>query len=421
MTTEKAIQIAEEHVKAGRTSAGERLAGQVLASEPGNAQAMGILGVAAFTGGRLEDAWDHFRKAIENSPSPSALQCHRAGEVLRHLVRVEESIAWLERAIAIQPDFADAHVSLSLSLLTLDRYERGFAEFEWRWKSTRLNTQRIEFKQPAWDGGDPKGRTILLWAEQGLGDVIHAARYAKLMANRGAKVVVGCQQPLSRVMRSAAGVSFATSQFEETPAFDLHVSSFSLMRAFRTTYETIPAEVPYVHADPVLVEQWKSRLSGDPGRLKVGLVWGGSVTNPSDANRSIPVTGLAPLAGLKDVSFYSLQTDQRAAEASAAPAALQLKPVGHLLTDFAETAALLMNLDLLISVDTAAVHLAGAMGRPAWALLAHMNDWRWGLNRRDNRWYPTARLFRQRRRGDWNQVMNDVAAAMRDHLENPSP
>lgn len=412
MTPQEAIQIANDHIRGGRNSAADQLARQVLAVEPNHPDALGLVGLVAFASSRFDDAHTAFAKAVEASKSPAAIPCYRLGETLRQLVHVEESIPWFERAIALDPNLAEAHLSLALALMTLDRYDRGFEEFEWRWRSQLLNTQRIQFHQPTWDGSDPKGRTFLLWAEQGLGDVIHSARYATLLAERGAKVVIGCQAPLERLMRTVPGVAFATTHFDQTPPFDLQISTFSLMRAFRTTYDTIPTNVPYVHADPSIVQKWKEKLSSDRAAMKVGLIWGGSTTNPTDRMRSIPVTALAPLAGARNASFYSLQTDQRSAEALLSPPALQLKPLGHLLTDFAETAGLLMNLDLLISVDTAAVHLAGALGRPVWALLAHMNDWRWGLARTDNKWYPTARLFRQKARGDWNQVIGEVATEL---------
>lgn len=412
MTPEMAINLAQEHLVAGRIPAAEQIAREVLAQVPGYSPAMAVLGVAAFTNGRLEDALGHFQTVVSGTTSPTAGELHRVGECLRHLARPEEAIPWLERAVAGQPDMADYHVSLALALLTLDRYEEGFEHFEWRWRSTRLNTQRINFDQPTWDGGDAKGKTILVWAEQGLGDVIHAIRYAKPMADRGARVVVGCQEPLARLLNGASGVTFATSKFQETPAFDLQIPSFSLMRALRTTYDTIPSGVPYIKPDPAIVQQWKARLANDPAKHKVGLVWAGSPTNPTDSQRSIAPTALAPLAGVKEVSFYSLQIEQQPGAVSFAPTGMQIRSAGHLLTNFAETAGLLMNLDLLISVDTAPVHLAGALGRPVWVLLANMNDWRWGLARTDTRWYPTARLFRQPRRGDWNSVMQEVAATL---------
>lgn len=416
MTTAQAIELAEQHLNASRYPAAEQLARQVLSGEPNNVDALGVLGVVAFESGRLDVARELFERAVRQTASPSAINCFRLGETFRHLVQLEPAIDWLDRAVRILPGDADAHLSLALALMTVGEYERGFDEFEWRWRTAKLNTQRIQFAQPTWDGSDPAGKKILLWAEQGLGDVLQVIRYAPLLAARGATVFVGCQQPLERLFQSLKGVSIAISAFDRTPAFDLQIPTYSLMRAFGTTFSTIPQNVPYLFAESSLVEQWKNRLAADRARLKVGIVWGGNPTNPHDAARSIPVTALAPLAKLKDASFYSLQVGPRAAEAAAAPREMQIKSLGSELTDFADTAAVLKNLDLFITIDSAPAHLAGALGVRTWVVLSHYCDWRWMIDRTDCPWYPTMKLFRQQRRGDWNQVMNDVAAALAAEL-----
>lgn len=387
----------------------EMLARQVLQNEPNNVAAMGILAIIATAEGRPQQAVELLEKTITLSPTPTADQFYCLGESYRTLVRLPEAERALNRSLELNSQNADAHISLAMCRMLQGDFARGWAEFEWRWDCSTLNTQRLKFEKPAWDGSDPAGKTILLWAEQGMGDVIQCARYALLLVQRGAKVVMGVQPPLVRLLQTLKGVSTVTSAIDQTPPFDLHAPIFGLPYLFGTTLQTVPAEVPYMFADESLTAKWKARLADDPAPRKIGLIWGGGIANPTDAQRSVPITALGPLAAIKDASFYSLQSDERVHELSAAPRELRIKSLGPELKDFADTAAVLMNLDLLITVDTAAAHLAGALGRPVWTLLAFFNDWRWMLERSDTPWYPTMRLFRQKTRGDWGQVMRDVA------------
>ncbi|HVT89701.1 MAG TPA: tetratricopeptide repeat-containing glycosyltransferase family protein [Tepidisphaeraceae bacterium] len=417
MNIAQALQIAQEHLLGRRPAQAAEIARQILAIDSKNIFALQTMGLAASVQANHELALEMFQKSIELTLVPTGDQLFFAGETYRQLMRFDESIATLERAISVLPSHADAHLSLALSLLILGRYERGLDEFEWRWKSTRLNTQRINFAQPTWDGSDPAGKTILLWAEQGLGDVMQCMRYAPLLAKRGAKVAIGCQVSLERLLKTLPDISVVTSRMDGTPPFQLQMSSFGLMKAFNTTVQTIPQNVPYLFADPVLSVKWKEKLAGDRARLKVGLVWAGRADNPTDADRSIPLAALTPLLALKDVCFYGLQIDDRNPQATVA---IGIKPLGDQLTDLAETAAVLDNLDLLISVDTAPVHLAGAMGKPVWNLIAWFNDWRWMLNRGDSPWYPSMRIFRQKTRGDWKSVIAEVIEALSVLMLNPS-
>jgi len=255
----------------------------------------------------------------------------------------------------------------------------------------------------------------VLHPEQGFGDTIQFVRYAPLVAARGARVVVACHALLTDLLRSIKGVQVIGTD-EPPPAFDYHTPMMSLPRAFETRLDTIPASVPYLFAQPARLEAWRRRLAARGARQRIGLVWAGNPKYPRDRARSCAVERLAPLLMLRDCMFYSLQKGATAAEV------VKLDPSGERVLDysgelesFADTAALIGALDLVISVDTAVAHLAGALGKPVWILLPFAPDWRWLQEREDSPWYPTARLFRQPRRGDWDSVLERVAA----ELEKP--
>jgi hypothetical protein len=263
-----------------------------------------------------------------------------------------------------------------------------------------------------WDGRPLNGQRVLIHAEQGFGDSIQFVRYAPQIVERGGVVIVECQQALVELFKSAKGVSEVVAAGEPLPPFDLHVPMLSLPLAFKTTVETIPTDVHYLAADPARCEVWRQKI-GDRSRLRVGLVWGGNPSNPGDRTRSIRLEQLLPLLRVEGADFYSLQKDRRSEQIRDLPDPGKIIDHTESLASFAETAALLMQLDLVISVDTAVVHLAGALGRPVWALLPLAPDWRWMLQRSDSPWYPTLRLFRQPRLADWDPVIAEV----RDQLE----
>jgi Flp pilus assembly protein TadD len=320
-----------------------------------------------------------------------------------------EAIAAYRQAIALDPNYSAAHWNLALMLLARGEFQEGFREHQWRWECKGLPRRR-NFAQPQWNGSPLAGRTILLHAEQGFGDTLQFIRYAPLVAERGATVIVGSVPELHRLLQGTPGVSRWLASGETLPPFDVHCPLMSLPYAFGTTLETIPKSVPYLHADAGLAAWWRSALAGDVNRLKVGLSWAGNPTHVNDRNRSLSLAALAPLAQVPGVSFYSLQKGDPGKQVR--PPGLQLIDRTEDLKDFADTAALIANFDLVISVDTAVVHLAGAMGKPVWALLPFTTDWRWLLERDDSPWYPTMRLFRQQRRGDWAGVMRRVLEAL---------
>lgn len=322
----------------------------------------------------------------------------------------DAAIAAWRRAITIQPDAPLAHWNLGPALLMTGAFAEGWRECDWRWKLRKQQGIYRDFDRPRWDGADFAGRTILIHADQGFGDTIQFARYIPLLARRGAKVVLECEPALKRLMTSLPGVDQLIAQGDPLPPFDLHCPIATLPMFFETTADSIPAEIPYLTADPALVPLWRNRLAavggkgGAPGP-KVGLAWAGRlIPNP---RRSIPASALAPLTALPGIYFITLQKGAAAAPPHVIDWTADLQ-------DFADTAALIANLDLVITIDTAISHLAGALAKPVWVLLPFAADWRWHLDRSDSPWYPTMRLFRQPAIGDWQTPVARVMQALRD-------
>ncbi len=366
--------------------------------------------------GQRQEAIDAYRIAVKLMPA-SAEMWNNLGTTLRETGQLDESVQALGRAVALSPGLASAHWNFALALLQQGDLPRGFAEYEWRWKWPGFRSRRPDYVQPQWRGEEIAGKTILLHLEQGRGDAIQFIRYAAPIADRGATVILHCPPELARLMESVRGVARIIST-EEQCGFDVHSPLMSLPHALGTTLETIPAGVPYIHADQELARSWRERLShgpvssaATPGR-NVGLVWAGSPDHVLDDRRSIPLARLAALSSVPDIIFHSLQKGDRAAEAISPPPGMKLVRHDANLNDFADTAALISQLDLVIAVDTAVAHLAGAMGKNVWVLIPFAPDWRWMSGREDSPWYPTMRLFRQETEGDWAGVADRVAEAL---------
>jgi glycosyltransferase involved in cell wall biosynthesis len=290
---------------------------------------------------------------------------------------------------------------------------KGFEEYEWRWRTSDMAKSKLDVPQPEWDGSPLDGRIIFLYAEQGLGDTLQFARYAPMVAERGGRVILECQSEIASLLRGLAGVEQVVVRGEQRPPFDVHASLLSLPHLLGTTLETVPAEIPYLTVDPARVAAWGEYLDAEAeAGLRVGLVWGGNPDHKADRRRSISLDALAPLAQVPGVHFFALQKGPAAVQADTPPEGLKLTNLGPLLGDFVDTAAVLEHLDLVITVDTSVAHLAGALGRPFWGLLAVAPDWRWLLEREDSPWYPTARLFRQESFGDWSAVVERVAKSL---------
>jgi hypothetical protein len=292
-------------------------------------------------------------------------------------------------------------------------FERGLAKYEWRWKNDLLELRGRDFAQPLWLGeGKIADKSILLHSEQGLGDTIQFCRYAPLVAARGARVLLEVPAPLHTLMTSLHGVGQIVSRGEALPDFDLQCPLLSLPLAFGTEIETIPSSVPYLQALPADVEKWRERLEHSP-RPRIGLAWSGRSAHKNDHNRSISLIALLPLLNV-GATFVSLQKDVRPGDAKVLGQRPDILDYGEALNDFSDAAALIANLDLVISVDTSVAHLAGALAKPVWALLPYVPDWRWLLDREDSPWYPTARLFRQDETRAWGNVIVSVHGALND-------
>lgn len=294
--------------------------------------------------------------------------------------------------------------------------ERGWTEYEWRWKKPSLARLKRNFPQPLWLGGDNiSGKTILLHSEQGFGDTIQFCRNVPLVAARGARVVLEVETPLQRLMATLAGAAHVVTKGGPLPDFDLKCPLLSLPLAFGTKLETIPSSGPYLRAPIQNLAEWETRL-GEKRRPRIGLAWSGSAAHERDAERSISLAALLPLLNI-DAAFVSLQKDVRPAEAAVLDQCGDMLHFGDTISDFADTAALISTLDLVISVDTSIAHLAGALGSPVWVLLSYIPDWRWLLDRDSSPWYPTARLFRQNDTRMWDSVIMRVREAALKFVE----
>ena len=331
------------------------------------------------------------------------------GFVLYGLGELAEAVDCFRRLLALQPESAEAKVNLGLIHLLQGNLAAGWAEYEHRWE-IGVGDERT-FLQRKWKGEALKGDRILLYAEQGLGDTMQFIRYVPLVAAHGGDVLLEVQPALRGLLGGMDGASRVISRGEPLPEFAWQCPLMSLPLAFGTRMETIPAEVPYIHPDPARVEVWKQRLGRRGPRI--GLAWAGNPSHPRDRLRSIPLEQLAPLTRVAGTTFYSLQFGAGAEQMKQLSTDVTLIDLGEELKDFANLAAIVANLDLVISIDSSVAHLAGAMGKPVWILLNKGCDWRWFLDREDSPWYPTARLFRQRVPGDWEEVVKRVEQELR--------
>lgn len=384
---------------------------EAIARAPDYANARGNLGAALMDASRIEEAMAELGIAHQLAPT-NHITSLNLGTALTYLHRIDEAIPTLERAIALSPQWGDTHVNLAYALLLGGDWKRGFDEYEWRFRAPKWPAPRT-MPIPQWDGSDPAGKRIFVHPEQGLGDAIQFARYIPMLADRGATVILESYDTLRPLFGTLRGVAELLSK-EQSAArtdFDFHIPMLSLPRAFGTTVETIPTPAGrYLHADETLRARWRQRLSDAGLAKKVGLVWAGRTTYIKDIVRSMSLSLFAPLGQSEGVSFYSLQYGP--AGQQEAPVGLNLIRLDSQLRDFSDTAALVSELDLLITVDTAPAHLAGALGKPVWTLLPFNGDWRWGMTGDTTPWYPTMRLFRQPKIGDWASVVQSVAGEL---------
>ena len=383
----------------------------VLAATPEHVEAMLNRGNVLQDMGRIDEALHCYDTVLTRHGDAAPIWNNR-GNALEAARRDDEALASYTRAIALAPDYAVAHWNRALLDLQYGRFAPGWAGYEWRWKNEHLTVyrQKRAFSEPLWLGRESlKGKTILLFAEQGLGDTLQFCRYVPLVAALGARVILEVQPTLVTLLRQLDGVSDIFARGEALPAFDYYCPLMSLPLAFNTELDSIPAASPYLAPEPSHLSIWQARL-GPSLRPRVGLVWSGNPTHANDHNRSIPFAWIAPLL-TSDCQFVSLQKEHHHDDERALDAAGVLR-VDSYLNNFSDTAALCSLMDVVISVDTSVAHLAGALGKPLWVLLPYVADWRWLTERSDTPWYPAGRLFRQGKVGDWAGVIVAVQEAL---------
>jgi len=382
---------------------------RALALAPNLPEAHNNLGFALWGLGRYDEAIQCFRVAIAVRPE-YADAYGNLGNAYHSKGELAQAMCMFDTALALKPDHASVHWNKGYVHLLRGEYGKGWPGYEWRWRIPELGLRRLVCPQPQWDGGELNGRRILIYMEGGFGDSIHFVRYLPLVAERGGRIVLSCQTELLELMRIQSSVPECVDLGDANPPpFDVQTALPSLPGIFATTLETIPASVPYLKADPDRAARWEARVAeAAAGKKSVGLVWAGR-SHP-DPFRSTTLADLAAIGQVSEHCLFSLQKGDGAAQKP--PPGIHLIDWTNELHDFADTAALIASLDLVITIDTSVAHLAGAMGKPTWVLLRHVPDWRWMLQGSECLWYPTMRLFRQPRLGDWKTPVAQIAAAL---------
>jgi hypothetical protein len=455
------LLLALEKHKAGQLDQAEKLYQQILRACPNHADALHLLGVlisqrgdndlaisyieraliaqpqtAAFHNnlgfsymavGRLEDAIGHFKEAMRLQPH-FAMAVNNLGKTYREQGKLTEAMACYEQALAWQQDYVEAHFNRADLRLLMGDFEQGWPEYEWRWELPIVGRRATD--PPRWNGSPLEGRTIVIHAEQGLGDTIQFIRYMPFLKQRGAKVIVHCQGALLKLLANVKGVDGFAAWHSPLPPFDVQEHLLDLPSVLHTTLATIPNDIPYLHADAGLVNHWRreTRTPDDSTphyalrtpHFLIGIAWKGFVKNQSDSKRSIPLSCFEILTKVPGVQLISLQKGSGTE---------QLQGVDRILAPkldeesgaFMDTAAVMMNLDLVISCDTVIPHLAGALGVPVWVALPLSHDWRWLLEREDSPWYPTLRLFRQTALGQWDDVFERMAEELTSEVGSQGP
>jgi len=357
---------------------------------------------------RFEEAVQHFEVALTLQPQYVDAYCNLAS-AYQSLGESAKAVELLQSAMRFDPDSVDLHWNLSLALLQSGQYEQGWAEYEWRWKTPTFADFRRDFAKPAWAGENLDGRTILIHAEQGFGDGIQFIRYLPLVAQKGGRVVLECRPQLKRLFSTVEGVDEICALGDPLPNFDVHVPVMSLPYLMKTTLESVPRAVPYLTAP---VNSTIAPALFETADYKVGLVWAGSPTRKDNLMRSCPLQDLSPLLGISGARFYSLQVGPFQSDLQDIEGGEGIVDLAPLLNDFADTASALRSLDVLVSVDTGVLHLAGALGLPTLALMSQPTGFLWMDHREDSPWYPTIRLFRQPHPGRWEEPVERVRAEL---------
>ncbi|MCE9632701.1 MAG: tetratricopeptide repeat protein [Methylophilales bacterium] len=379
---------------------------EAISINAGYAEAYSNRGGLLHEMGRLDDALASYDTALNIYPEYAAAHCNR-GVLMMDLLRHEEAMTCYNRALEIRSEYSDAHWNLGICRLRLGDFENGWSQHEYRWQVKQLANGQPHFDQPFWRGENVAGKTLLIYAEQGLGDTLQFYRYVKLLTDQGAMVLLKAQSALIPIFNGLNDQVTLLKESDLIPDFDLHCPLLSLPMVFNTRLGTIPADTPYLYAKPDKVAHWQGVL-GDKTLPRVGIVWSGNPAHKNDHNRSIALEKLAHLFDPK-YQIISLQKEVKTNDVSFLENHLEVLHFGDVIQDFSDTAALVELMDLVITVDTSIAHLAGAMGKPVWILLPYSPDWRWMVEREDSPWYPTARLFRQPAIGDWGGVIEKVS------------
>ena len=446
-TPEQALLRAQVAAQSKRYGEAAGICNDVLGQAPEHPGALSLLGVVLAHTGQPERAIDFLQRAIKRNANVAAWHANlcslyrmmnrmqealSAGQeavrlgpespdnlvnlslVFTDLDERDRSTACLLRALGLNSSHADARLALAQNLLAQGEFGPGWMEYEWRNETEAGKGQLPRITSAPWNGMPIPGGKILLIGDQGYGDTIQFARYIPLVAERCQQVILGCSAEMAPLLARIPGVGVCCHRWNEIPGHAAHTRLSSLAGLFHTVPDTIPSKIPYLTADPARVAMWADRLNLQlpPERPRVGVAWSGRPTHPNDRRRSVRLQRLAPLAAAGSVNFVSLQKPIPAVDVQSMFVFPGLTDFSELLSDFEETAALLANLDLVITVDTAMGHLSGALGKPVWILLPRASDWRWMLNRSDSPWYPTARLFRQPSPGSWDTVIEDASKAL---------
>lgn len=447
--------IASEYERAGRLEDAERLVGRILEAHPRQADALHLGGIVAHrrkrpaealerleqairygvdtplylrnlcevyrTVGRLDDAERAARRAVAMAPG-DPLSLHNLSVILYHRLDLDGSFAAASQALALAPRLPGAHLALAEALLLQGRMERGWEEYEWRFRVAGVPAPMPASDKPQWDGRALEGR-LLVVADQGFGDAIQFMRYLPWVAERCARVAIGSSPEVAGLLRQVAPWADVFVRWPDCPDHAAHVTLSGLPRLHRTRVESVPWTGPYVVADADRVRSWGTRLDAllPTGHKRVALAWAGRPTHSNDRGRSVRLAAFRPLGDLPGIAFVAIQKGPAAAEAADWFGRAPLVALGPEITCFEDTAAILANLDLLLCVDTSVGHLAGAMGCPAWVMLPRAPDWRWLLGRDDSPWYPSHTLVRQETDGDWTGVMRRIAARLPAALATRQP
>jgi Tfp pilus assembly protein PilF len=393
---------------------------RVVEIEPTHARAYNNIGTVLKDQSKFPEAVAYLNHTLELDPNMAQAYCN-LGNILQAQSRWDDARPYFERAIALDPNFAAAHTNYAMVLLASGDFDRGWTEYEWRWIAGQL--PKPNFEQPRWDGQPLSGKTILLYAEQGLGDVLQFIRYAPRVKALDATIIVECPKPLARLIATCPSIDQIVHPGDKLPPFDFHAPLLSLPRLLQTTVATIPAAIPYLSANPDLVTRWRDKLNGLNG-FRIAINWRGRTGQGFFRLRDIPLDHFASLAALP-ITLISLQQGATPQELAQLNATL---PTFHPGDDFdqshgsfMDTAAIMQNVDLVISSDTSLPHLAGALGAPTWIALPFVSGWQWMRERTDSPWYPTVRLFRQKSPEDWSGVFGEIRTALAEHLQTAQP